>query len=239
MLKAILGYDIFPGLTPAEYDRWLWDVHVPDRLANPHIDRIVFNTVVGIVRGTRTFYRIAESQFKDMTSFELYQSWNDSHPIPLVRSSASRTKHVFNVLAADVDVDRDRMDEMIGKPEARIPSNYAQPAAKSILAYDVMPGLTIDAYDEWLWKIHVPDLLRNPFLQRIVFNTVIKKLRGEETFFRVAELHFHDIDGYEDFERWRGKNPVAVERSPKGRTDFRFYVLTSVEAADRESLRAR
>ena len=28
-IKALVGYDVVAGLTREEYDRWVWDVHVP------------------------------------------------------------------------------------------------------------------------------------------------------------------------------------------------------------------
>ena len=52
MFKAILGYDIEPGVTAEEYERWLFEVHAPDLLANPYLDRIVFNKVLGPVTQT-------------------------------------------------------------------------------------------------------------------------------------------------------------------------------------------
>ena len=47
MFKTILGYDIEDGVTEEEYERWLFEVHAPDLLANPHLDRIIFNKVEG------------------------------------------------------------------------------------------------------------------------------------------------------------------------------------------------
>ncbi len=49
-VKTILGYEIAEGVSPEEYERWLFEVHAPDLLANPHLDRIVFNKVLRPVR---------------------------------------------------------------------------------------------------------------------------------------------------------------------------------------------
>lgn len=78
-IKTILGYDIQPGVSPQEYESWLFDVHAPDLLANPHLDRIVFNKVLEPVRqasgGTaavpagQTFYRIAEMHYTDEAAY--------------------------------------------------------------------------------------------------------------------------------------------------------------------------
>jgi len=50
-------------------------------------------------------------------------------------------------------------------------------------------------------------------------------VRGEETFFRITELHIKDESTHEAWAKWYAENPVTVERSPTGKTDFRFYVF--------------
>jgi len=30
MVKGLLGYDIMPGMSVEEYERWLRDMHIPD-----------------------------------------------------------------------------------------------------------------------------------------------------------------------------------------------------------------
>lgn len=60
-LKTILGYDIVPGVSSEEYEKWLFEVHAPDLLANPYLDRIVFNKVLRPVTqasgGTARYHR--------------------------------------------------------------------------------------------------------------------------------------------------------------------------------------
>ena len=115
------------------------------------------------------------------------------------------------------------------------------PGVKAILGYDILEGVSIEDYERWIWDVHVPDLLANPFLDRLVFNTVVRPITATssgsataedpQTFYRIAELHFVDHDAYADYLRWFADNPIPPERGPAGRTDFRFYVLTdSVEA---------
>ena len=82
MIKALVGYTLVEGITPEQYDRWLWDIHTPDLLANPHLDKIVYNTVLKPVEsasgGTMQIppslplYRIAELHFRDMAAYEAY-----------------------------------------------------------------------------------------------------------------------------------------------------------------------
>jgi hypothetical protein len=233
MIKVFIGQDIAPGLGAEQYERWLRETHVPNCLDNPHLDRLVFNTVGRVIRGAETFYRIVELHFRDMGAFQRYDDWNSARPVSVERSSAGKAQVAFNVLTEAVDVDRGRLARMIADPQARQPASYPQPGAKAILGYDLMPGLTPETYDQWLWEVHAPDLLDNPHLERIVFNTVTRKLRGERSFFRISELHFSDLEGYAKFEQWRARNPVSAERSPIGRTAFKFYILSTVESVER------
>jgi hypothetical protein len=114
-------------------------------------------------------------------------------------------------------------------------------SVKAILGYDIVDGISVEDYERWIWDVHVPDLLANPFLDRLVFNTVIRPVTATssgsstaeepESFYRIAELHFADHHEYEQYLEWFQENPIPPERGPAGRTLFRFYVLTdSVEA---------
>lgn len=108
MIKALVGYTLVDGVTPAEYDKWLWEVHTPDLLANPYLDRIVYNTVIRPVEtasgGTMnipksmTLYRVAEMHFRDMTAYEAYRGWFAEHPLPKERGPAGRTNFKFYLL---------------------------------------------------------------------------------------------------------------------------------------------
>jgi hypothetical protein len=106
------------------------------------------------------------------------------------------------------------------------------PMVKAILGYDIMPGMSVDSYERWLKEIHVPDLAKIPGLKRIVFNTVKGIVRGQTTFYRIAELHYESMEAFEKARKWREENPVSKERSPEGKTDFKFYVVCESEAID-------
>jgi hypothetical protein len=119
------------------------------------------------------------------------------------------------------------------------------PGVKAILGYDIIEGVSIEEYERWIWDIHVPDLLANPFLDRLDFNTVIRPITatssGSETaaepktFYRIAELHFKDLDAYDRYLEWFQTNPIPPERGPAGRTAFGFYVLTDSVQATRKN----
>jgi hypothetical protein len=96
---------------------------------------------------------------------------------------------------------------------------------KAILGYDIMPGMSVAQYEKWLKEIHIPDLSKVPGLKRVVLNTVKGIVRGDTTFYRIAELHYDNMETFERARKWREENPVSEERSPKGRTDFKFYVV--------------
>lgn len=96
---------------------------------------------------------------------------------------------------------------------------------RAVLGYDRVAGVSWESYNEWLTQVHYPDLLSNPHLDSIVLHEVFDKVRDGDTFERLAELRFGSRQQYDDFVAWRRANPVAPERTPAGRTDFRFYLL--------------
>lgn len=116
MIKTMLGYDIEPGVSAEEYEQWLFEVHAPDLMANPHIDRIIFNKVLRPVATTSggaasvgsstMFYRIAEMHFADEQVYAAYLAWWEDHPIPAERGPAGRTKFQFYVVAEPTVVER-------------------------------------------------------------------------------------------------------------------------------------
>ena len=110
---------------------------------------------------------------------------------------------------------------------------------KAILGYNIVEGLSVEEYDSWLWDIHYPDLLANPYIDHIELNNVVRPITstsaGSETtttpvqIDRIAELHFIDNDAYAKYLDWFMTNPIPRERSPEGKSEFVFYVLTEVK----------
>ncbi len=100
-LTVVLGYDIAPGVSDADYDRWLREVHYPDLLANPHLDRITLHDVERVERttsggavrlpDTAPFQRVAELHFADDAAYAAYRAWFVEHPIDPARGPAGRT----------------------------------------------------------------------------------------------------------------------------------------------------
>lgn len=106
---------------------------------------------------------------------------------------------------------------------------------KAILGYDIMPGMSVEAYEKWLREVHIPDLAKIPGLKKVVFNTVKEIVRGQTSFYRIAELHYESMEAFGKALKWREKNPVSRERSPEGKTDFKFYVVCESEEFDFQS----
>jgi hypothetical protein len=119
----------------------------------------------------------------------------------------------------------------------------APAGVKAILGYDIVDGVSIDDYEAWLADVHFPDLLANPYLDRLVMNTIDRPIVATSagtspmddptTFYRIVELHFADHDAYDRYLKWFDANPIPMERSPAGRTKFQFYVLTDSSVVDR------
>lgn len=98
MVKAILGYDIEPGVSEKDYDRWLREVHLPDLKKIPGLRRVVFNTVKGKVREGQSFYRIAELHYDSMEAFEKAAEWRLENPVSPERGPDGKTAFRFYVI---------------------------------------------------------------------------------------------------------------------------------------------
>ena len=114
---------------------------------------------------------------------------------------------------------------------------------KTILGYQIEPGVSEAEYEDWLLHVHTPDILANPFVDKLVFSKVLRPVSatsgGTEvhqalSLYRIAEMHFADEDAYANYLQWFADHPVPAERSPAGRTAFRFYVVTSSQEFGRE-----
>ena len=120
------------------------------------------------------------------------------------------------------------------------------PGVKAILGYDIVEGMSVEDYEHWLWDVHYPDLLTNPYLDRVILNTVVSPITTTSAgtaaagdfapFERIAELHFTDHAAYENYLRWFEEHPIPIERSPAGRSTFHFYVLCDTVEANRDTV---
>lgn len=115
---------------------------------------------------------------------------------------------------------------------------------KTILGYQIEPGVSQAEYEDWLFNIHVPDILANPWIDELVFNKVMRPVPAtsggtavnqELSLYRIAEMHFADEEAYQNYLQWFADHPVPAERSPAGRTAFKFYVVASATEVRREN----
>jgi hypothetical protein len=233
MIKTFTGYHLAPGIAPADHDSWFATTYAPDCLANPHLDALVFNTVRSTVSGDQTYYGIEERHFANAAALDAFQG--DHHKDGSLAERAQDYRlTAFSVRTDVVNVDRTNVDEMIKNPAARVSTQVTQPLEKSVLGYDIVSTMAVEDYERWLWDIHSPDLLLNPHLERIVFNTVTGTVDGDVTFFRISELHIKDESSHAAWAKWHNENPVSVDRSPVGKTAFRFYVVVSGDDVRRD-----
>jgi hypothetical protein len=107
---------------------------------------------------------------------------------------------------------------------------------KTILGYQIEPGVSEADYEDWLFNVHVPDILANPFVDKLVFSKVLRPVPFTSggtpvhqalSLYRIAEMHFASEDAYKNYLQWFADHPVPADRSPAGRTAFKFYVVTS------------
>ncbi len=105
MVKAILGYDIEPGISAEAYERWLREVHLPDLARIPGLRKVVLNTVKGKVREGETFYRIAELHYDSMEAFESAAEWRRRNPVPVERGPDGRTAFRFYVVCETEEIE--------------------------------------------------------------------------------------------------------------------------------------
>ena len=117
MIKTMLGYEIVEGVSAEEYERWLFEVHAPDLLANPHLDRIVFNQVLRpVTPGVRRHgARCREGDvvlpdrgdaLRRRGRLPGYLDWFAEHPLPAERGPGGRTDFRFYLVTESTTVTR-------------------------------------------------------------------------------------------------------------------------------------
>jgi uncharacterized protein (TIGR02118 family) len=63
MLKFVALWNLKPGVSEAEFEKWYRDVHMPDAKRIPGLRRYTVNRATGAVRGESRYYRMAELSF--------------------------------------------------------------------------------------------------------------------------------------------------------------------------------
>jgi len=107
--RGIVGYDVHPNKTKAEFLDWLWNKHYPDLLANPHVGKITLESVVAkkprlsngqVMNATNTtFEHMAVLHFQGSAGYDRYVQFFVDNPIPADRSPTNFCQIKFYVLA--------------------------------------------------------------------------------------------------------------------------------------------
>lgn len=106
---GLLAYDVCAPLTEDEYNKWLFDVHYHDLMANPHLDKIVLHTVCKDKRAKLSsgasvdnkveFFRLAELHFRDHVAYTSYIAWFQANVIPPPRTPVGKSAFKFYLLS--------------------------------------------------------------------------------------------------------------------------------------------
>jgi hypothetical protein len=107
-VRLVFAYRLRPGVDSSEFERWLYDIHIPDLVANPYIKRLVLNRVIASPDGEPArYYRTAEQHFDDEDAYRKSQEWREQHPVPESRSAAPLIEVDFRVVCSGEEVDCD------------------------------------------------------------------------------------------------------------------------------------
>ncbi len=83
VFKVVLIYNLKEGINPEEFERWFYQVHIPDVKRYPGIRKIVANKVIGTPDGSPPgYYRTAELHFDDRKAFEEAWRWRAENILP-------------------------------------------------------------------------------------------------------------------------------------------------------------
>lgn len=104
---------------------------------------------------------------------------------------------------------------------------------KAIVGYDISPDVDANAYREWVANVRAVELLRSPYIDKLVFNEVLRPGgaigadRSMWTTYRIEEMQFADEAAYRKHRRWIEENPNSSDNGPTGRACLRFYFVVT------------
>eukprot|EP00416_Gambierdiscus_australes_P037543 CAMPEP_0171106772 /NCGR_PEP_ID=MMETSP0766_2-20121228/65502_1 /TAXON_ID=439317 /ORGANISM="Gambierdiscus australes, Strain CAWD 149" /LENGTH=177 /DNA_ID=CAMNT_0011567949 /DNA_START=38 /DNA_END=571 /DNA_ORIENTATION=+ len=108
-IVGLLAYDVCEPLSEEEYDKWLFDIHYHDLMANPHLEKIVLHTVRkdkrarlssgATVKNEIEFFRLAELYFADHASYDKYVEWFQANAVPPPRTPVGKSAFKFYLLS--------------------------------------------------------------------------------------------------------------------------------------------
>eukprot|EP00931_Biecheleriopsis_adriatica_P085842 TRINITY_DN60627_c0_g1_i1.p1 TRINITY_DN60627_c0_g1~~TRINITY_DN60627_c0_g1_i1.p1 ORF type:complete len:178 (+),score=35.13 TRINITY_DN60627_c0_g1_i1:85-618(+) len=116
-VRGLLSYNREAGVSVEEYNKWLYEEHYHDLLANPSLRGITLHEVLDakpkLSSGKEVepdpamkFWRLAELQFDSLEDYWHYVEWFQNRQIPLARTPAGRSAFKFYVLGSTEEIRR-------------------------------------------------------------------------------------------------------------------------------------
>jgi len=130
---GLIAYDVCQPLTEAEYDKWLFDVHYHDLMANPYLEKIVLRTVNkdkkallssgAAVKNEVDFFRLAELHFQNHAAYSKYIEWFQANAIPSLRTPAGKSAFKFYLLSESESIMRPVLASQVPRPHLAAPTS--------------------------------------------------------------------------------------------------------------------
>lgn len=76
----LLAYDLAPGVSPAEHDRWLKKTHLPDIRRVPGLAEVSLNRTRRVVLGPGAPGYVSELIYPDLETYLAARDWIKHHP---------------------------------------------------------------------------------------------------------------------------------------------------------------
>jgi len=136
---GLLAYDVCKPLTEEQYDRWLFDEHYHDLMANPHLEKLVLHTVSkdkkaklssgATIENKVGFYRLCELHFRNQAAYDSYIEWFKTNVIPQERTPAGKSAFQFYHLSEFETISRGSSPAALTAPRPSAASASASAAA--------------------------------------------------------------------------------------------------------------
>jgi hypothetical protein len=80
VVKVFIGYDLPGGLSEAEHEAWLKDIHLADMDRVPGLEKAVLNKSRWVVIGNGAPAYLAELHYSDMDAYLASRDWLAANP---------------------------------------------------------------------------------------------------------------------------------------------------------------
>jgi hypothetical protein len=80
VVKVFIGYDLPEGLSEADYEAWLKDIHLADMAQVPGLEKAVLNKARWVVIDNDAPAYLAELHYSDMDTYLASRDWLAANP---------------------------------------------------------------------------------------------------------------------------------------------------------------